>query len=233
VTPRRPAAVPVAWPLFALRVRTPRLTLRLAGEAELLALAERAAGRVLAPDQRGFMGSWTQLTSPQFERSFMQHHWRTRASWQPEHWELDLGVFPTGEPEPVGMIGAGAQRFASQRSATTGSWLLPEARGRGLGIEARAAILQLLFGGLGAREARSGAHPDNAPSHAVSRRLGYRQDGTEPFPAADSAEPVTMIRLLLTREDWLAAGRRPDIVIEGLEACLDMFGLDARPAEPA
>ena len=52
-----------AWPLFALRVTTPRLTLRLPPEADLLVLAEQAAGRVVTPEQAGFMGPSTQIPS--------------------------------------------------------------------------------------------------------------------------------------------------------------------------
>jgi RimJ/RimL family protein N-acetyltransferase len=82
-------------------------------------------------------------------------------------------------------------------------------------------MLHLLFEGLGAREARSTAHPDNAPSHAVSRALGYRADGTLPMPAGGD-EPVTATRLLLTREHWR---RRTDVVLAGLEECKPLFGL--------
>jgi hypothetical protein len=80
------------------------------------------------------------------------------------------------------------------------------------GARARSAEAILhLFEGLGAREARSSAHPDNAPSHAVSRALGYRPDGTLPMPSGGD-EPVTAIRLLLTREHWR---RRTDVVLAG------------------
>jgi RimJ/RimL family protein N-acetyltransferase len=95
--------------------------------------------------------------------------------------------------------------FARMRSAETGSWLLPEWRGQGLG----------------AREARSSAHPDNAPWHAVSRALGYRTDGTLPMPAGGE-EPVTATSLLLTRERWR---RRTDVVLAGLEERKPLFGL--------
>ena len=50
-----------AWPLFGLRVVTPRMTLRLPHDADLLTLAEQAAERVLPREQAGFMGPWTQL----------------------------------------------------------------------------------------------------------------------------------------------------------------------------
>ena len=131
-------------------------------------------------EQAGFMGPWTQIPSPEFERSFMQYHWAQRANWSPERWSLDLGIYPAGHDAPVGAMSMLAGDFARMRSAETGSWLLPEWRGQGLGREAREAMLHLLFEGLGAREARSSAHPDNAPSNAVSRALGYRADGTLP-----------------------------------------------------
>lgn len=212
-----------AWPLFDLRITTPRLLLRMPREEELLELAERAAERVLSAEQATFMGPWTQIRSPEFEPSFMQYHWTQRGSWSPDHWSLQLCVYRNGADEPVGMIGAEAEAFALTRSAVTGSWLLPDWRGRGLGREARAAILYLLFEGLGAEEARSSAHPDNGPSNGVSRSLGYRTDGTEMFLAGDGSA-VRMIRLVLSREDWLAR-RRDDIRLSGLEGCRAMFGV--------
>jgi hypothetical protein len=35
---------------------------------------------------------------PQFERGFVQFHWRQRAGWSPERWSLELAVFRGGEP---------------------------------------------------------------------------------------------------------------------------------------
>src|SRR3954469_20242995 len=101
--------------------------------------------------------------------------------------------------------------FARMRSAETGSWLLPEWRGQGLGREAREAMLHLLFDGLGAREGRSTGHPEHAPSDAVSRGRATLPGGTLPMPAAGEA-PVTATRLLLTREHWR---RRTDVVLAG------------------
>jgi RimJ/RimL family protein N-acetyltransferase len=41
----------------------------------------------------------------------------------------------------------------------------------------RAATLHLLFAGLGAVAVTSGAFVDNPPSHAVSAKLGYEDNG--------------------------------------------------------
>lgn len=210
-----------AWPLFDLAVTTPELTLRLPRDDELEALAAQAAGRVVDPDQAAWMGPWTQLPSPAFERNFVQYHWAQRGGWTPEAWSLQLGIVPAGEAAPVGVMGVEADEFAIRRSAMTGSWLLPERRGRGLGKAARAALLTLLFDGLGAREARSEAHADNAASHGVSRALGYREDGTGTFHSG--AGDVTHTRLVLPRDAWTP---RPGHAIAGLDACRELFGLD-------
>jgi len=210
-----------AWPLFDLAVATPELRLRLPRDEELDTLAARAAGRVIGPEQAAWMGPWAQLPSPAFERNFVQYHWAQRGNWTPAAWSLQLGIFPAGEAAPAGVMGVEATEFAHTRTATTGSWLLPEWRGRGLGKAARAAMLTLLFDGLGARRARSAAHPDNAASHGVSRALGYREDGTETI--ASGAGDVEHTRLVLPRAAWTPRG---DHAITGLDACRGLFGLD-------
>lgn len=211
----------VAWPLYDLRVTTARLTLRLPTEAELMDLGARAVGRVLPPKHAAFMGSWTQLPSPAFERSLLQFNWGLRASWEPAAWWLELAVFEAGSDVPVGMAGAHTSTFSRTRSANTGSWLLPEARGRGLGKETRSALIHLLFEGLDATEVRSNAHPANDASNGVSRALGYREDGSDVRILGDG-EAVSVTRFLLRRDEWLAS-RREDVEIVGLEGCRSMF----------
>ena len=92
----------------------------------------------------------------------------------------------------------------------------------GLGKEMRAAILHLAFDALGAVEAHSSAFHDNASSLGTSRALGYSENGTA-LMMAD--HPARMIHLRLDRATWVTT-RRNDIEVEGLEACLDMFGLE-------
>jgi RimJ/RimL family protein N-acetyltransferase len=86
----------------------------------------------------------------------------------------------------------------------------------------RAAVLHFAFDGLGAQRAESGAFADNARSLAVSRRLGYRENGTD--IVTRRGEAATLVRLVLDRDDWLP-NRRDDIEIDGLEACRALFGL--------
>ena len=87
----------------------------------------------------------------------------------------------------------------------------------------RAAVLHLVFAGLGALEARSGAFSDNAASMAVSRRLGYHLDGHSVH--ARRGQRAVERRLVLTRADWEASVGAA-VAVEGLEPCLGLFGAD-------
>ena len=78
---------------------------------------------------------------------------------------------------PIGAQSIDAEAFAIHRTVATGSWLGLQFQGRGFGREMRAAVLGLAFDGLGARVAESSAFLDNGASNAVSRGLGYEENG--------------------------------------------------------
>jgi RimJ/RimL family protein N-acetyltransferase len=103
----------------------------------------------------------------------------------------------------------------------TGSWLGTAHQRRGLGTEMRAAALELAFGGLGARAARSGwLESGAAQSAGVSAKLGYREVGTHLM--RPRGEPVVHHDLLLERSTW----RCPvPVALRGVEACLPLFGV--------
>ncbi len=99
---------------------------------------------------------------------------------------------------------------------------LPDAdQGQGMGTEMRAAVLALAFDGLGAEFALSGAFVDNAASLAVSRKLGYADDGIE--RQVVRGRPNDTRRLRLDRASW-QAHRTIEGTISGLESCLPFFG---------
>jgi RimJ/RimL family protein N-acetyltransferase len=109
-----------------------------------------------------------------------------------------------------------------RRAVVTGSWLGRAHQGLGIGKEMRAAVLHLAFAGLGAEWAESAAFLDNPASIAVSRAVGYEDDGM--LMKSRRGEPAVQQRFLMTRARWLK--RRPDgITIDGLDRCRSMFGV--------
>jgi len=211
------------WPLFDLRVRTPRLELRVPTDDDLLALAAVARAGLHPAHEHPFLVPWDELPSPAFERQYLLFWWRTRGSWTPAGWTLPLAGFLDGRP--VGVQDLTAHDFAARRSVLTGSWLGRDVQGRGLGTEMRAAALALAFDGLHALEASSGFIDGNRASARVSEKLGYAANGLEIRRLASGGEPIHERRVRVTPQSW-----RRDLVpveIEHLEPCLGLFG--ARP----
>jgi len=213
------------WPLFGLRVQTPRLTLSYPSEADLGALNELASRGIHDPDLMPFDTPWTDEPDDIRPQHSLQFYWGTRANWKPDNWHLTMMV-KEGDVV-VGVQGMLASDFAIKRQVGTGSWVGRAYQGRGIGKEMRAAILHLAFAGLGAQRATSGAFENNAASLAVSRALGYVENGDD--IGAPRGTPVRQIRLLLTRTAW-EKNRRADIHIHGLEPCLPMFGVERNSA---
>jgi RimJ/RimL family protein N-acetyltransferase len=209
------------WPLFDLVVRTPRLEIRLPTDADLFRLIELTDQGVHDPTTMPFSIPWTDTPVPRRHRESLQWWWSARANWRPNDWRFTGAVF-VGD-DIVGVQELWATRFSQLRSVITGSWLGRAHQGQGLGKEMRAAILHLAFDGLGAQEAHSGAFADNAASLATSRALGYVDNGSAWELQRDRAG--RMINLRLDREGW-GASRRHDIVIEGLDVCVEMFGIE-------
>jgi RimJ/RimL family protein N-acetyltransferase len=215
------AALARLWPLFGLSVRTPRLELRYPTDVELMALAD-LSDAIHDPDFLPFSGTWSLLPGGERERAVLQYHWGRRGDWSPSKWRLELVALVDGEV--VGTQGAMADDFPITRTLTTGSWLGRGHQGKGIGSEMRAAILHLVFAGLGALRAETGAVDGNEPSLGVTRKLGYRPNGDH--IDATNGVRTRLVSFVLDRTDW-EASQRDDIEVAGLEACLSLFGLGA------
>ncbi|HTT51363.1 MAG TPA: GNAT family N-acetyltransferase [Streptosporangiaceae bacterium] len=208
------------WPLFGLRLRTPRLELRLPSPADLDELASLAAAGVHEPAVQPFGVPWTDLPPGERARSVVQFHWRQLGEWSPTDWTLNLVVDLGGVI--AGTQGVSGRDFALVREARTGSWLGQRFHRQGIGTEMRAAVLHLAFAGLEAEYATSNAFTDNAASLAVSRKLGYASDGIERQVIRGRA--AARQRLRLDRASW-QAHRQTEVEITGLDGCRPDFGL--------
>ncbi|MFF7654669.1 GNAT family N-acetyltransferase [Streptomyces sp. NPDC007983] len=218
---------PHHWPLYGLRIHTPRLELRLPDLPRTDELAAVAAGGVHDPAEMPFSVPWTDAAPEERGRATFQHVLRTIAEWRPEDWTLSLAVLHEGTV--IGRQDLLAADFAVTREAETGSWLGTAHQGRGFGTEMRAAVAHLAFAGLGARSLTSGAFVENGRSLGVSRRLGYRPDGLRTL--AVRGEARTLQRLRLDRAAW-EERRTVPVEVRGLEPCREMFGATPAPERP-
>lgn len=202
-------------PLWDIRVRTPRLELRLPTEQELVDLFRVAEAGIHPPEEMPFFVPWTDDLRLD---AFLEFHRGMWTAWRPEKWCLNLVTFVDGSP--IGSQGVESAGFASTREVVTGSWLGAPHQGRGLGTEQRAAILELAFAGLGAEVALSGSLAHNVASQRVSAKLGYQVTGRR--TVAPRGEPVEHYDYRLERADWQCP---IDVEIAGLEAALPLFGV--------
>lgn len=209
------------WPLFDLRVVTPRIELRYVDDALATELALLAAQGIHDPDFMPFALPWTDAPSPMLERNAMQWYWRCRADTSPTRFHLALAAIVDGRA--VGTTSLDATDFPTLRQFESGSWLGREFQGRGIGKELRRATLHLGFAGLGASLATTTAFSDNGPSLGVTRALGYTPVGvSRKVRRGVSADSLVFE---LTVEQWQQTRQRDDITIEGLEPCLPLVGL--------
>lgn len=212
-------AVARLWPLFGLSVRTPRLTLLYVDDDLGAALMQLAVAEgVHDPEEMPFTVPWTRSPSPLLEREGLQRYWRGRAETSPDAWSLSFAVLE-GDVL-VGEQNLRATDFGTRRTVGSASWVARSRQGHGIGREMRAAVLHLAFDGLQAQVATSGAFEDNAASLAVSRSLGYVDNGWD--LTARDGRPVRDLRMVLDRATW-ESSRRDDIGLEGLEPCLPLL----------
>jgi RimJ/RimL family protein N-acetyltransferase len=200
------------WPLFALRLETPRLTLRPIRDEDLPGLVEAAQRGVHDPERMPFGVPWTDWEPARMARSMVQFHWGMRANATVENWGVSFTVLHDGVP--VGIQEMHARNFAGRRTIDTASWLTRDHHGKGLGKEMRAALLLFGFDHLGAQWAESSAAEWNAASLGISQSLGYERNGVsraEPRPG----EPVDEIRVRVSAEQF----RRPEwsLAVTGAE----------------
>jgi RimJ/RimL family protein N-acetyltransferase len=144
----------------------------------------------------------------------------SRGRWSVDDWTLTLAVWEHGLP--VGFQDVRAEHFRVYRTVHTGSWLGLPFQNRGIGKLMRQAALALAFDHLGARFAETSAFVDNQASNRVSLGVGYEPNGFGEL--APHGVPRETQKFRMTLEGWRARPR-PEVIVEGLDACRVLFGL--------
>lgn len=210
-----------AWPLFRLRLRTPRLELRPVRDDDLGPLVDAALAGIHDPGVMPFAAPWTDAEPDVLRRGLLQHQWRQRAELAPDDWTLIFTILHEGVP--IGVQDVRGHRYPTRRTISTGSWLTRSKQGLGLGSEMRVAVLLWAFDHLGAEVAETSAADWNHASQGVSRSLGYRENGLGRIEARPG-EMELDVRFRLEPE-WLV---RPDwtLEVEGVAEARRELGLE-------
>jgi RimJ/RimL family protein N-acetyltransferase len=207
----------VVWPFFDLRITSDEVLLRGITDEDLDVLAHAMPDDLeLNPADEQFD---TLPSDVDRRRRLVTEVWRHRGTWSPRSWCLDLAVEVDGRV--VGVQALEAERFPELRTVDSYSWLMTEGRGRGLATSMRAGVLALACDPRRAEVAVSSARTDNAASLAVSRRLGYADNGVS--RTVTPTGPFELQHLRLPVAVWRQGGRTAEVV--GVEPCLPWFGI--------
>jgi RimJ/RimL family protein N-acetyltransferase len=212
-------------PALGLRLVAGPVELRGITDDDLPALGALVEAGVHEPGRMPFYVPWTEAPAEDLARNTAQFHWRCRAEFSPASWTLGLGVWFEGEL--VGTQGFSTRDYLVTRSGETGSWLGRAHQGRGIGTRMRRAVCALVLDHLDGEEVTSGAFTDNPASLAVSRKVGYRDNGLQRVQRREG-ELATVQLLTLRREDF-DRGDEP-VSVEGLAAFRRSIGLPDAPA---
>jgi RimJ/RimL family protein N-acetyltransferase len=208
------------WGPSALRVRCGALELRGITDDDIPAIVDLILAGVHEPSRMPFAQPWTDVPRDELPRNTAAYYWSTRASFSPGAWTLDLVVRVDGEL--VGVQGFSTRDYLVVRTGETGSWLGQRFQGQGIGTAMRQVICALLFDHLEAEEITSAAFTDNPASLAVSRKVGYTDNGTMRVQRRPGELAVSR-RLRLTRERLVRPEQPLDV--EGIAPLRAAIGL--------
>lgn len=169
------------FPPFALRIACGPIELRVLRDDDLPELVELVRRGIQARDvPMPFLQDWHQRPlepgSPDgFPTTSLAWWWTQRATFAADDWQLAMTVRRDGEL--VGMQDLHASDFTQTRHVETGSWLGLVHQGKGTGTLMRQLAVGFAFDELGALECESGYIVGNYASAAVSRKVGYLENG--------------------------------------------------------
>ena len=173
--PRRVRGVINLAPLYDIRLRTPRLELRLGMPDEIDALGRLAQQGIHPPEEMPFAVAWSdRIGEPTFPDEFRGYHAGLLTAWRPDAWRIDFLVWEHGSL--VGAQGiSGTDSRASEPSRRAHGGAQPTRDGESAPRCAPPRRSRWIFRGLGAVAATSGWLEGNASSARVSEKLGYRE----------------------------------------------------------
>jgi RimJ/RimL family protein N-acetyltransferase len=221
------------FPPFLLAISCGPVELRVLRDDDLPELVELVRGGIQVPGlPMPFLRAWHDEPfkpgSPDgFPTASLGWWWTQRATFAPDEWRLALVVRRNGQL--VGMQDMHARDFPHRRHVMTGSWLGQPHQGLGTGTLMRQLVVGFAFDELDAELCESGYIVGNHASAAVSRKVGYVDNGVRRIVqhTRQGKVGVDEQRVTVTPAGFI----RPDdpVSVDGADALRRFLGLSARP----
>ncbi|GEP28744.1 succinyl-CoA transferase Rv0802c [Cryobacterium levicorallinum] len=208
------------WPPFGLTVTCGPVTLTPVRDSDLPSLVALAQSGIHARTEMPFGFPWTLGSTDEVRLRLMQYHWAQRAAMEPASWTLETTV--RFNDEIVGCQSISTRDYLITRTGETGSWLGEKHHGQGIGTLMRQTIAAFMFDHLKAAEVTSAAFTDNPASLAVSRKVGYQDNGVDRLKRRDG-EVALSKKLVLTAESL--SRPRHQLKVDGASQLQKFLGL--------
>jgi RimJ/RimL family protein N-acetyltransferase len=212
--------VTTALPLLSLRITAGPVELRGITDDLMGPLADLAIAGIHEADFMPFTEPWSIAPAAELPLKVAQYHWLKRAEFSPKKWSALFAV--SWEGELVGTQGIDTGDYLVTRTGETGSWLGWRFQGRGIGTAMRQVICAFAFDHLDAEYVTSAAFADNPASLAVSKKVGYEDQGWNPV---DRLGKQARLRRLLLEQANLVRYEHP-LTVSGLAEFRRSIGLD-------
>ena len=109
------------WPVFGLRLATPRLTLTPLQDDDLVETLDCILAGIHDAGRMPFAMPWTDAPRDELIANALRYYWTARGSCTPEAWTVPFVVRRGGVL--VGLQDVIGRSFAVTRTVNTGSWL--------------------------------------------------------------------------------------------------------------
>jgi RimJ/RimL family protein N-acetyltransferase len=169
---------------------------------------------------------WSTADPGELPGNMVRYVSSVRAEFRPERFDLLFAV--RVDATLIGLQTFHATDFPVTRTGETGSWLGMRHQDKGYGTRMRRAICAFAFDELHAAEVTSGAFLDNPASRAVSRKVGYRPNGTARLKRREGELAIKQ-NLVLTPEAFV---RGDPIHVTGAAGLRTFLCLDT-PQDPS
>ena len=208
------------WPVFGLRLATPRLTLTPLQDDDLVETFDVILAGIHHPDRMPFALAWTDAPRDELVANSLRFYWSTRASCTPQAWTVPFLVRAGGR-----VVGcAGPRRYRLRRDQDRTNRVVARRGPSGPGLRHRDAFRRCAIrvrppqGGAG-RKRRVRRQPE---SLRVSAKLGYVDNGTVVVERRPGERAVEQ-RLTLDPANFVRPGW--DVQVRGLPTCRAFFGI--------
>jgi RimJ/RimL family protein N-acetyltransferase len=223
------------FPPFALRISCEPLELMVLRDEDLPELVDLVRAGIHVPGlPMPFLTSWHEQpyapgTPDGFPTSSLGWWWTQRATFAPDDWHLALVVRRNGDL--VGMQDLHAKDFPQRRQVMTGSWLGRASQGIGIGTLMRQLVVGFAFDELNADQCESGYIVGNGPSAAVSRKVGYGDNGRRRIVQHTQQGKVGVDEQRVTVTPATFIRQEAQVSVEGAPALRRFLGIEPKAAD--